>query len=135
MIGLNHLFNNKEKINMKQFLQIGSIPIIILGLAYLFQGSLSFSGVNDDYFREVYGANLVSKIEEARISIFNSDIFRGISICLLFLGIYYLYHIKILKKNFALVLIIFLLIFDLIGIANNYIDRDAFIYDRQTIKI
>lgn len=134
VIGLNHLFNNNEKINIKRFLQIGSIPIIILVSVYLFQGSLSFNGINDDYFKEVYGVNLVSIIQEARVSIFNSDIFRGISICLLFLGIYYLYHIKILKKNFALVLVIFLLIFDLINVANNYIDRDAFIVDRTDNK-
>ena len=48
--------------------------------------------------------------------------------------IYYLYHIKILKKNFALAAIIILLIFDLINVANNYIDRDAFIVDRTDNK-
>ena len=130
VIGLNHLFNNKEKVKIRRFFLIGSIPIMILGLVYLFQGSLSFTGLNDSYFRGVYGVDLVSKIREARISIFNSDIFRGISICFLFLGIYYLYHIKIFKKNFALITIIILLIFDLINVANKYIDRDAFIYDK-----
>ena len=52
----------------------------------------------------------------------------------MFLGIYYLYHIKILKKNFALAAIIILLIFDLINVANNYIDRDTFIYDKSNNK-
>ena len=55
VIGLNHLFNNKEKVNIRRFFLIGSIPIMILGLVYLFQGSLSFTSLNDSYFREVYG--------------------------------------------------------------------------------
>ena len=134
VVGLNHLYNNKEKVNLKRFMQIASIPIIILGLVYLFQGALSFNSLNDPYFREIYGADLVSKIKEARVSIFNSDIIRGILICLLLLGIYYLFRIKILNKNYALAMVIFLLMFDLISVANNYIDRDAFIYDRLENK-
>ena len=134
VLGLSHLFYSKETINIKRFIKVASIPIIILSLVYLFQGMLTFTGLNDSYFSEIYGANLLSKIKEARVSIFKEDIFRGILICCILIVIYYLFYIKILKKNLALISVIFLLIIDLLSVANNYIDRDAFINDKSEYK-
>ena len=39
---------------------------------------LSFSGLNDSYLREIYGSDLFSQIKEARVSVFQADILRGI---------------------------------------------------------
>lgn len=131
-MGLFHVFYSTQKLELKRFLKIAAIPIVLFGLVLLTQGMLSFSGANDAYFKEIYGTALVSQIREARISIFQSDLFRGILFCVLLTGLIYLYQTKKIKRGLALSLVIGLLIIDLIGISNRYIDREAFVSKRFT---
>lgn len=131
-MGLFHVFYSTQKLELKRFLKIAAIPIVLFTLVLLTQGMLSFSGANDAYFNEIYGTALVSQIREARISIFQSDLFRGILFCVLLTGLIYLYQTKKIKRGLALTLVIGLLIIDLIGISNRYIDREAFVSKRFT---
>jgi hypothetical protein len=131
-MGLFHVFYSTQKLELKRFLKIAAIPIVLFTLVLLTQGMLSFSGANDAYFKEIYGTALVSQIREARISIFQSDLFRGILFCLLLTSLIYLYQTKKIKRGLALSLVIGLLIIDLIGISNRYIDREAFVSKRFT---
>ena len=131
-MGLFHVFYSTQKLELKRFLKIAAIPIVLFTLVLLTQGMLSFSGVNDAYFKEIYGTALVSQIREARISIFQSDLFRGILFCVLLTSLIYLYQTKKIKRGLALSLVIGLLIIDLIGISNRYIDREAFVSKRFT---
>lgn len=131
-MGLFHVFYSTQKLELKRFLKIAAIPIVLFTLVLLTQGMLSFSGANDSYFKEIYGTALVSQIREARISIFQSDLFRGILFCVLLTGLIYLYQTKKIKRGLALTLVIGLLIIDLIGISNRYIDREAFVSKRFT---
>jgi hypothetical protein len=131
-MGLFYVFYNTQKLELKRFLKIAAIPIVLFTLVLLTQGMLSFSGANDAYFKEIYGTALVSQIREARISIFQSDLFRGILFCLLLTSLIYLYQTKKIKRGLALSLVIGLLIIDLIGISNRYIDREAFVSKRFT---
>ena len=131
-MGLFHVFYSTQKLELKRFLKIAAIPIVLFTLVLLTQGMLSFSGANDAYFKEIYGAALVSQIREARISIFQSDLFRGILFCVLLTSLIYLYQTKKIKRGLALSLVIGLLIIDLIGISNRYIDREAFVSKRFT---
>lgn len=131
-MGLFHVFYSTQKLELKRFLKIAAIPIVLFTLVLLTQGMLSFSGANDAYFKEIYGTALVSQIREARISIFQSDLFRGILFCVLLTSLIYLYQTKKIKRGLALSLVIGLLIIDLIGISNRYIDREAFVSKRFT---
>jgi hypothetical protein len=131
-MGLFHVFYSTQKLELKRFLKFAAIPIVLFTLVLLTQGMLSFTGANDAYFKEIYGAALVSQIREARISIFQSDLFRGILFCVLLTSLIYLYQTKKIKRGLALTLVIGLLIIDLIGISNRYIDREAFVSKRFT---
>ena len=131
-MGLFHVFYSTQKLELKRFLKIAAIPIVLFALVLLTQGMLSFSGANDAYFKEIYGTALVSQIREARISIFQSDLFRGILFCVLLTSLIYLYQTKKIRRGLALTLVIGLLIIDLIGISNRYIDREAFVSKRFT---
>ena len=131
-MGLFHVFYSTQKLELKRFLKIAAIPVVLFTLVLLTQGMLSFSGANDAYFKEIYGTALVSQIREARISIFQSDLFRGILFCVLLTSLIYLYQTKKIKRGLALTLVIGLLIIDLIGISNRYIDREAFVSKRFT---
>ena len=83
--------------------------------------------MNDSYYRELYGNELLLKIREARISIFKTDILRAIVFCVLLMGTYFLFYSGKIKKNLALVLTFILMLTDLLGIANRYIDRNTFV--------
>ncbi len=133
-MGLHHLFYKREKIEIKYFLKIAAIPFLILSLVYISKGLFSFTGINDSYFVELYGPSLVSQIKEARISIFESDVFRALLFCITLTVLYYLFYINKIKKNSALILILLVLTIDLVGVANRYIDRDAFVSPKRAVN-
>ncbi len=105
--------------------------MLLLAVVFLFQGVLSFTGQNDDYFKELYGAVFVSEIVAARKSIFQADLIRAIVYCIILIGVVYLYLIAKLKREFAIGLLLIVVLFDLIGVSNRYIDRESFVTPRQ----
>ena len=126
-IGVYNLYFKKEKIQINRVLKIAAFLILLLALVFISQSLLSFSGMNDSYYRELYGNDLLLKIREARISIFKSDILRAIVFCVLLMGTYFLFYSNKIKRNFALGLTFILMLTDLIGVSNRYIDRSAFV--------
>ena len=126
-IGVYNLYFKKEKIQINRVLKIAAFLILLLALVFISQSLLSFSGMNDSYYRELYGNDLLLKIREARISIFKSDILRAIVFCVLLMGTYFLFYSNKIKRNFALGLTFILMLTDLIGVSNRYIDRNAFV--------
>jgi len=131
-LGLWKLFYEQEaKIILNRFLKIAFIPVLVLSIVFLFQGTLTFTGQNDSYFKELYGAVFVSEIIAARKSIFQADIFRAIVYCFILMGVILLFMKKKIKRNVAITLLIFVILSDLLGVANRYIDRDLFVSSRQ----
>ena len=126
-IGVYNLYFKKEKIQINRVLKIAAFLILLLALVFISQSLLSFSGLNDSYYRELYGNDLLLKIREARISIFKSDILRAIVFCVLLMGTYFLFYSNKIKRNFALGLTFILMLTDLIEVSNRYIDRNAFV--------
>ena len=129
-IGLYNIFYENKNFTFNQFIKIAAMPIVLLGIVYFSHGFLSFSGLNDSYLGEIYGAALLSKIKDARVTIFQEDIIRAIIFCFVLIVLIYLYHIKKIKKKFALVMVLFIMLIDLLGIANRYINRDGFVSQR-----
>ena len=126
-IGIYNLYFKKEKVQINKVFKIAVFLILLLVLVYLSQSLLSFSGMNDSYYRELYGNELLLKIREARISIFKTDIIRAIVFCVLLMGTYFLFYSGKIKKNLALGLTFLLMLIDLLGVANRYIDRNSFV--------
>ena len=126
-LGIYNLYFKKEKIQINRVLKIAAFLILLLILVFISQSLLSFSGMNDSYYRELYGNDLLLKIREARISIFKSDILRAIVFCLLLMGTYFLFYSNKIKRNLALGFTFILILIDLLGVANRYIDRNAFV--------
>ena len=129
-IGVYYVFYNNKKFELIRFMKIAIIPIALLVLVFLLKGLLSFTGLNDSYLREIYGTDLLSQIIEARISIFQADILRGILFCGMLILIIYLYQIKRIKRWAALGVVLIILLVDLLGISDRYIERDGFVSTR-----
>tara|TARA_B100001173_G_C16030675_1_gene566681 strand:- start:4380 stop:6809 length:2430 start_codon:yes stop_codon:yes gene_type:complete len=130
-LGLYHLFQKPQQLAFKKILKpailFTLIPLILLMSRNLFD----FSGAIDTYLREAYGTALIDQIIAERKSIFNYDLIRAFGYCLLIITIIYYFTKGKLSKNFTLVLLIGLMISDLIGISQRYIDRDLFVSPRQ----
>ena len=65
-IGIHNLYFKKEKIEINKVLKIAAFLILLLVFVFISQGLLSFTGINDSYYRELYGNDLLLKIREAR---------------------------------------------------------------------
>ena len=127
VLGLQWALTKQADFNLIKNAKFLGILILFLSALLLFKGSLSFSGVNDAYFIEIYGIELVNVIKQARVSIFQEDIIRSLLITILLASLVLYYQIKNTNRNLILGLIIGILLFDLIGVSSRYITRDNFV--------
>ena len=130
-LGLYHLFQKPERSVFKKILKPAIGFILILLILLLSKGFFDFSGAMDAYLREANGPVLMDQILTARKSIFNYDLIRAVVFCLLILTIVYYFTKGKLSTNLALVVLIGLMLSDLIGVSQRYIDRDLFVSPRQ----
>ena len=131
-MGLYWAFRKADSVNIKQLLKVGLLPIGILILFMFFQGSFSFIGLNDGYFEEIYGTDLVNQIVSARKSIFNQDLIRGILYCIILTGFVIALNTKKIRKPVVFIAVLGILLVDLLGISSRYIDYDGFVSKRIT---
>ena len=129
-MGLYWIFNKADSVNIKRLLKVGLFPIGILTVLLFFKSSFSFLGLNDSYFEEIYGADLVNQIVSARKSIFNQDLIRGILYCIVLMGLVIALNANKVKKPIAFIAILGILLVDLLGISSRYIDYDGFVSKR-----
>ena len=122
VIGLHKFLADANLKNIRRSFAVYSVPLIIL---LVFGGSLSYSGLYDDYYSNGYGQEIFNQIIEERKNIFNSDVIRALVIGLLvFLT---LRVSKFLGRNFTYIIVFAIVFFDLFNINNRYIDKDLFI--------
>ena len=125
-LGLEWALKKNPQFEYKKFLKVVGFPIAFFILLLLFKGSFSFVGPNDSYFNEIYGADFMRVIREARGSIFQTDIIRA----LLFMGILtaliIYYQSGRGNKNALISISLGIVLFDLLGVSSRYIDRSAF---------
>lgn len=134
ILGLYNFFHNIESKEQK-IKALKYTVFITAGLAasfYLSKGFLfDFVGSNDGMLIENYGADFLNMIKDQRESIFTSDVLRTLILVLLSAGILWLYLKEKLNENVALLLIGFLIIFDLVGVDKRYLNDDNFVSARK----
>jgi len=122
VIGLHKFLADANLKNIRRSFAVYSVPLIIL---LVFGGSLSYSGLYDDFYSNGYGQEIFNQIIEERKNIFNSDVIRALVFGLLvFLTLRFS---KLLGRNFTYAIVLAIVFFDLFNINNRYIDKDLFI--------
>ena len=97
VIGLHKFLADANLKNIRRSFAVFSVPLIIL---LVFGGSLSYSGLYDDFYSNGYGQEIFNQIIEERKNIFNSDVIRALVIGLLvFLTLRFS---KLLGRNFTM---------------------------------
>ena len=130
-LGLYRIFQNPESIQGNKILKWGGSFIMILLIILFSKGFFDFSGPIDGYLREAYGTVLMEQIVVARKSIFNYDLIRAVVYCLVISVIIYYFQKGKLTKNISLFLLIILMLSDLLGVSQRYLDRELFVSPRQ----
>jgi len=130
-LGLFYFFE-KENIKKIQYLKrtiiiVGGFLIALL----LLKGSFSFYGGSDNYLKQFYGQELINQIVEDRKRIYTNDIIRGLIIIGLISITLYLFLLKKVKKQYLQLAILAIMLFDMLGIANRYIDKSFFVSKRE----
>ncbi|MFD0862309.1 YfhO family protein [Sungkyunkwania multivorans] len=112
--------------------------IITGGIAVAFillKGSFDYTGVNDDYyanvFGQIYGPGFMDNLIADRELILFKDAMRS----LLFVGFtaaaLWLFTLQRLKKTPVLVALGVLLVVDLVGVGKRYVNADSFVSERK----
>ena len=122
VIGLHKFLGDFNIKNINKTFVAFSVPLVLL---FLFKGSLSFSGLYDDYYSSAYGPEIFKMIVEERQNIFNKDVIRAIIIgILLFVT---LRSYKLIGRNFTFLIVFAIVFIDLFNVNKRYIDKELFI--------
>ncbi len=130
ILGLYSFFKLESKEQLIAVKKTGLIAGGILALLFVIKGTLSFSGVNDGYYRGVYGEigpGFVKALIEDRKAMYSADILRSFIIIALTALVLYLASVKKLKMNYAVIMIGCLAIVDLVSVDRKYVNDTNFV--------
>ena len=121
-IGLYNYIKERKLKHLNKTLLIVVIPLIVL---LLIKSSISFIGPNDEYYKSIFGEQIVSQIVYERAGMYSADIIRA----LIFTVVVYciLRFRTLLGSNIAVISIFLLVFYDLSSVNSRYIDKDLFI--------
>src|SRR5690606_31899509 len=98
---------------------------------FLLKGFFDFEGMRDDLYRGYYGDELMGMIKRDREAVYTGDTLRSlIYVSLAALVIWFLIKEKI-GRNIFVILLGGLILFDLVGVAQRYVNAGDFVLQRQ----
>lgn len=111
----------------------GGVAILFL----LFKGSFDFVGINDGYYRQVYGdygQSFVDALKADRKSMFTVDTIRTLILVVISAGAIWMFLKKKLSQNLVIVIFAVLILFDLVGVDRRYVNNENFVSALQVNK-
>ena len=132
IFGLVRLFNQFEKEELKiKALKYATIIAGGLALGFLlFSGSFDFVGVNDGYYRQVYGQfgeAFIEALRADRKTFFIEDTLRTLILVLISAGVIYLFLKEKISQKITIGAFAVLILFDLVGVDRRYVNNDSFV--------
>lgn len=136
VFALVRLFNDFEK-KEEKLKALKWTTIITAGTAvllFLFKGSFTFDSLNDEYYRQAMGPQLVEIIKMDRKAIYNQDLFRSLIFVLISAGVIWLYLKKKLNEKRLITAFVLLILVDLVGVNKRYVNKEDFVPARSMEK-
>jgi hypothetical protein len=140
IFGLHKLLTDFGKPELKQKALIYSLSITggLCVLFLLFNGSLfDFVGASDGYYRNAYGEYgqaFVDALKADRKSFFVSDTFRTLVLILLSSAVIFGFIKEKISEKFVIIAFGCLIVFDLVGVDQRYVNNDSFVSSRAMTK-
>lgn len=132
ILGLYHFLTQSQKEEYKKSLfYTGTIVGGLLLFLWLAKGGLSFEGINDAYYSQVYGNELLEQIIQDRKDIYTYDILRGFLYIGLIFVILYLFCINKINKKIAFIFICILMVWDIVGVTSRYLREDSYSFPSE----
>lgn len=130
-LGLYQFTKNTADENKKPLLHSTFIAIGIVVFLFIIKGFFSFKGINDPIYEQHYGKEILSMIKEERKAMYSSDLLRSCIFMLLTVLILTLFNYKKITKWVLQGALLVLIGFDLVGVANRYVNSEDFVAKRQ----
>lgn len=132
ILGLKQLFSkkvpSKDKINALRLSGLIGLGLI-LGL-FVVKGMFSFEGASDATLARYFGDDLMAMIKRDREAVYIDDTFRTLIYIALTAAVVFLYVKGRLKQRPAIIALGILIVFDLVGVDQRYVNEDDFIRQR-----
>jgi len=125
--------SKEEKLNALKYSTaiLGGLCVLFL----LLKNSLfNFAGINDGYYIQVFGQELMDAIKEDRKSIFTKDTLRSLAFVLVGAGLLGLFLKEKIKKNTLYACLGLLFLLDLVPVDRRYVNNDNFVAARQVTQ-
>src|SRR5690606_11849116 len=132
---LNDFDKDEEKLKALKFAAGISGGVAILFL--LLKGSFDFVGVNDGYYRQVYGEygqSFIDALKADRKAMFTYDTLRTLLLVLLSAGGIWLFLKQKLSQNALIMVFAVLILFDLVNVDRRYVNNENFVSAIQVNK-
>lgn len=133
ILALKELFKSsgeaKKKINA---LKISFFIVAGLGVALLLlKGTFDFMGQSDETFRQYFGDEVVTMMQLDREAVYVNDTIRSLIYVVLSALALWLYIKGRIKENMAIIVLGLLMVLDLVGVDQRYVNKGDFVRQRQ----
>nr|WP_293300350.1 YfhO family protein [Allomuricauda sp.] len=133
VLGLWELFKKSE--DDKEKLKALKLSFFItLGLGvfiFLLKGFFDFEGLRDEMYRGYFGDDVMTMIQRDREAVYTSDTIRSLIYVTLAAVVLWLFIKEKIGKNFLVLALGGLILFDLVGVALRYVNEGDFVRQRQ----
>ncbi len=137
VVGLHQFFNDFQKKEQKKKALLYATGIVGgIGLIFLLFKSvlLDFASPYDEQIIEGLGVPFMDAVREDRMSVFTSDALRSVLFVLLTAAALWLVLTEKLKETWAVGLLAVLIVVDLVGVDQRYVNKDSFVPARYMEK-
>ncbi|UVD79478.1 YfhO family protein [Myroides albus] len=134
MLGLYSFSKVTKEEQLKAIKYTTAISGGVLLFLFAIKGTLSFSGLNDAAYKQMYGEygnSFVRALIEDRKSIYTSDLLRSLFFVLVTAVVLFVVNKGKLAANYALIIIGFLITVDLVVVDRKYVNDSKFVAKRQ----
>lgn len=136
ILALKELFKKSVKRKRKlKALKLSGILTVGLGvLILLLKGVFDFEGSSDATYLQYFGEPLMEMIVKDRQSVYINDTLRSLAYVLLAVFVLWLFIKKKINKNIVVITLGLLIVMDLVGVAQRYVNSDDFVRQRQVTR-
>ncbi|WP_149207967.1 YfhO family protein [Flavobacterium johnsoniae] len=129
VMGIQSFFKAKEepKLQQKALIQTGVFGIGVILILVFAKGFFHFTGSNDNYFLQSYGAAFVDALKEDRKSLYLADLLRSGFFIVVTFGALWLFIKNKISQTTTLVIVALLMIFDLFFVDKKYVSAKDFV--------
>ena len=133
ILGIRALFSDTykkaEKIHAIKW--SGALSLGVILLLFLIKGTFDFTGISDATYQQYFGEELMTMIQRDREAVYINDAFRSLIYMILTAALLFLAVRGVIKRNLAFIGLGVLLLFDLVGVNQRYVNEGDFVRQRS----